>query len=353
MGSLKCNMIEQGFKQGSCKTFYKPEVVHTSDYLEDSACHVTLKWEGNTPFRLIKSILLSRPEDYLSIYQSGCNFSCLKCHSWEFSKYKNGIWMSPEKVTEIAEKYAMEVTVKEPKERATSFHAHDLCKHCGACVIIGKRSTNCPNKLRPKQILLSPQGYGPARNIIAFTGGDLACNPEWYCKSAEMIKNLNLDLWVLFETNGYGLTPKNLDLFKKSGIDSFWLDIKAWDKDIHKKLTGVENDWILRLPEEILKRDFTLEVLSLYIPNWVETDQIREIARLLAKTNSEIPFTILAFFGEYRLKNVPSPSLNQMLEAYLATKEAGLKNVRMGNISLFVKTEKDYQILMELAKEAI
>ncbi len=353
MKEQRCRMVEQGFKQGSCLTFYKPEIINIKGYLKDNACHITLKWEGNKPYRLIKSIQLSRPEDYLSIYQSGCNFSCLKCHSWEFTQYKNGKWFSPEDIVEIAKEYAKIVTVKEPKERATSFHAQDLCRHCGMCVLAGKRSPYCPNKLKPEQILFSPQGFGPARNIIAFTGGDLACNPEWYCQVAQKIKELNLDLWVLFETNGYGLTSKNLDLFKESGIDSFWLDIKAWDNEIHKKLTGCENEWILKLPEEILKRGFTLEVLSLYIPEWVETDQIKKIAQHLAKINPEIPFTILAFFGEYKLKNLRSPDLNEMLGAYKAVKETGLKNVRLGNIGIFVKNEEEYEILLKFAKEAI
>ena len=43
-----------------------------------------------------------------------------------------------------------------------------------------------------------PQGFGPARNIVAFTGGDLACHPEFYAKSAEKIKELDIDLCVLF-----------------------------------------------------------------------------------------------------------------------------------------------------------
>lgn len=346
-------MIIQGFRQGSCLTFYKPDKLHIDGYLKDTACQVTLKWEENTPYRLIKSIQLSRPEDYLSVYQSGCNFSCLKCHSWEFSQYKSGKWVSPYEISLVAKEYAKLVTVVEPKNRATSYHAQDLCKHCGYCVKFGERSEICPNRLKPEQILISSQGYGPARNIIAFTGGDLACNPEWYCLAAEKIKELNLCLWVLFETNGYGLTLKNLDLFKKSGIDAFWLDIKAWDNETHKKLTGCENTWILKLPEEILKRDFTLEVLSLYIPTWVETDQIKKIAKHLAQIEPEIPFTILAFFGEYKLKDLNSPNLYQMLDAYRAAKDAGLKNVRLGNIGHFINSEKDYEILLQVAKDAI
>jgi pyruvate formate lyase activating enzyme len=131
------------------------------------------------------------------------------------------------------------------------------------------------------------------------------------------------------------------------------LDIKAWDRDIHRELTGVENDWILKLPEEILKRDFTLEVLSLYIPGMVETDQIREIARLLVKLNEEIPFTILAFFGAYKLEHLPSPNLYQMLDAYRAVRDVGLKKVRLGNLGCFIKSERDYEIFLKSASEAI
>lgn len=349
----ECNLIKQGFKSGSCLTFYKPEKIYTSEYLSGRACEVTLKFEDSIPWRLIKSILLSRPEDYLSIYQSGCNFSCLKCHSWEFSQYKNGTWMSPDQIAKVADEYAKIVTVIEPKERATAFHAHDLCHHCGQCLLKGQRSELCPGILKPKQILLSPQGFGPARNIIAFTGGDLACQPDWYCRVAEKVKLAHPELWLLFETNGYGLTPHHLDLYRQAGIDAFWLDIKAFDKSIHQKLTGVDNDWILKLPEQILKRNFTLEVLSLYIPGWVETDQIKKIAELLVKVSDSLPFTILAFFGEYRLKDTPTPTLQQMLEAYRAVKEVGLKKVRLGNIGLFARTKKDYDLLLKEAKEAI
>ncbi len=346
-----CRLKQQGFSQGSCLTYIKASKLPLEGYYRDLACKVTLKWQGETPLRLIKSILLSRPEDYLSIYQSGCNLSCLKCHSWEFSKYKNGKWFSPGDIARVAKEYATVVTVREPKNRVTSFHANDLCHHCGSCVIYKRPSPQCPGRLRPDQILLSPQGFGPARNIIAFTGGDLACNPEWYCKTTELIKGLDQGLWVLFETNGYGLTSENLDVYKASGIDSFWLDIKAFDNNVHRRLTGVDNTMILRLPEEILKKGFTLEVLSLFIPGWVETDQIKEIAKLLAKVDVEIPFTILAFFGEYKLKDIPSPNLNQMLGAYRASKEAGLKNVRLGNLGVFIKTDKDLEIFQKTINE--
>ncbi|NHJ48636.1 MAG: radical SAM protein, partial [Asgard group archaeon] len=158
-------MLEkQGLSRGKCLTI-------TKEGNRDYACNVTLRKNNGQFERLIKSHHLSRPEDYYSVYQSGCNHDCLKCHSSEFSKEVNGLWISTDYLAEIARDYMQYVTVTEPRERATMWHAEDLCYHCGSCVMKGRRSEYCPNKVTPSQIVLSPQGLGPARNILAFTGG--------------------------------------------------------------------------------------------------------------------------------------------------------------------------------------
>ena len=316
----------------------------------ERACKATLKYD-KVWYRLIKSIMLSRPEDYLSIYQSGCNHSCLKCHSWYFTQIANGHWLSTDEIANNAKEYEKIVTVKEPRKRATMWHATDLCRHCGSCVVSGRRGELCPKKLSKDQIVLSPQGYGPARNIVAFTGGDIVCKAEFYAEAAEKIKE-NTNLWVLIETNGYGLTPKNLDLLRDAGVDSFWLDIKAYDEKIYRKLCGTTNRWILKTAEWILERGFVLEVCTLYIPGWVEVDQIKAIAKIIADLDVEIPFTILAYFPEYKLK-VRSPTLMEMIKAYLAVEEVGLKNVKLGNIGVFAKTQRDLDILLSILGDKV
>jgi pyruvate-formate lyase-activating enzyme len=362
---VTCELEKQGFKPGRCLVMDKSG--------KKRACEITLKVHQQSPQRLITSAHLSRPEHYFSIYQSGCNMDCLKCHSWSFSQQAEGKWYSPEQIFDLAKTYASSITFKEPRNRATSYHASDVCRGCGVCVEIsiedflrsnenknqfrlkpsGKKNPLCPNQITPEQLILSPQGIGPARNILAFTGGDLACQPDFYAACAEKIKENRLPLWILFETNGYGLTTPNLDRLKEAGIDSFWLDLKAFNPDVHRKLTGVNNEMILRLPEEIVKRNFTLEILTLFIPGWVESDQIKDLAQIIARVDTTIPFTILAFFPEYKLKDTPSPSLNQMTEAYERVRETGLKNIRLGNIGVFVKNDDDFRNLYKNAREAI
>lgn len=233
-----------------------------------------------------------------------------------------------------------------PPSHATSYHAHNTCRCCGHCVLKGKPSAVCPGVLDPKAIVISPQGFGPVRNIIGFTGGDVTCCPEFYGECTRLIK-AETRLWVLIETNGYGLTFQNLDYLKDSGVDAFWLDIKAHDPDKHKWLTGCSNDLILNLPEEIINRGFVLEVLSLYIPGLIETDELESIAQVLYAVDSSTPFTVLAFFPEYKMTKFKSPRVKEMVAAYHRIKSVGLKNVRLGNVGVFAPRAEDRQYLME------
>jgi len=337
MKTSKCQLIKQGRTLGSC-------LVKVDGKLRP-ACQATLKYEKGDIYRLITSVHLSRPENYLSIYQSGCNFSCRKCHSWYFSQVQDGSWYTPEDILKECIEYEKLVNLQEPRERATAWHAQETCRCCGSCVTHGWRSSTCPGILDTEAILLSPQGFGPARNIVAFTGGDVTCCTEFYEECARLIKT-QTKLWVLIETNGYGLTPYNLGRLKASGVDAFWLDIKAHDAEKHKWLTGCSNEHILKLPEEILKRGFTLEVLSLYIPNLVESDELEKIARDLAAIDTAIPFTILAFFPEHQMKDFRGPNTKEMVEAYRKVKATGLERVRLGNLGIFVQNDEDRDYLI-------
>lgn len=260
--------------------------------------------------------------------------------------------MSPVDIAKIAREYVEKNRgnlYKESRDHATSWHAHILCHGCGSCIRTGIRSLYCPDRLGVDQMaLLDNLTWGPARNIISFTGGDLAGQPEFYIEATRGIKNSEGDLWVLFETNGYGLTPTNIDLFRDAGLDSFWLDIKAYDDDVHRSLTGASNKRVLQIPSELAERGFTIEVSSVYIPGWVETDQLGKIAELIAQVDASIPYSIIAFFPENKLKNVPSPVYAQMVQAFEAARDAGLKNVKVGNLGRFVRYMNEYDQLHKM-----
>lgn len=253
--------------------------------------------------------------------------------------------MTPEDILKYSLEYDGWVSQVEPREKATAWHAHETCRCCGRCISEGRRSDACPGTLEAEAIRLSPQGYGPARNIVAFTGGDITCCPEFYTACTRLIKS-ETGLRVLIETNGYGLTPKNLDRLRISGVDAFWLDIKAHGNRKHRWLTGCSNEHILKLPHETLKRGFTLEILSLYIPGLVESDELKKIARDIADVDPATPFTLLAFFPEHEMKSFRHPTAAEMADAYQSVKSAGLENIRLGNLGVFIRSEEDYDYLI-------
>jgi pyruvate-formate lyase-activating enzyme len=79
----------------------------------------------------------------------------------------------------------------------------------------------------------------------------------------------------------------------------------------------------------------------------VEADDLENIAKLLSGVDRQIPFTILAFFPEYKMKDAASPTVFEMVAAYQRVKAVGLTNVRLGNVGVFARAEADQAYLME------
>lgn len=156
MDAPACNLKKQGFTPGDCLV--------QSDGQRRLACQVTLKSENGKLSRKITSIHLFRPENYLSIHQFGCNFACRKYHSWHFSKVADGSWYTAEDILKHVVDYQEKVSWIEPRDKVTSFHAHNTCHCCGQCVLKGEPSAVCPGIFHPKAIVRSPQEFGPVHN---------------------------------------------------------------------------------------------------------------------------------------------------------------------------------------------
>jgi pyruvate formate lyase activating enzyme len=73
---------------------------------------------------------------------------------------------------------------------------------------------------------------------------------------------------------------------------------------------------------------------------------LESIARKLTEVDSTIPFTTLAFFPEYQMKDFAMPSVIEMVEAYQRVKATSLQHIHLGNVGIFARTEEDRQYLM-------
>ena len=147
---------------------------------------------------------------------------------------------------------------------------------------------------------------------------------------------------ICWESNGHFSTrvlSKVIEVSLNSGgIVKF--DLKAWTPSVYRALTGVDvgslYDNVRRVVEAGRERPevplFTAS--TLLVPGYVDVEEVRMIARFLASLDPDIPYSLLAFHPDYRMRDLPPTSRRHAEEAVRAAREEGLTNVNVGNVWL-------------------
>jgi pyruvate formate lyase activating enzyme len=179
---------------------------------------------------------------------------------------------------------------------------------------------------------------------ICYFGGDPTPQILHALKTSKLAieKAKNRVLRICWETNGAVQAPflaemANLSV-ESGGCIKF--DLKAWDDNVHHTLCGVTNQKTLenfrRLGEWINQRSEPpfLIASTLLVPGYVDELEVTGIANLIADLNPEIPYSLLAFYPHFHLKDLPTTSRSHALRCQAAAEKAGLRNVRIGNLHL-------------------
>jgi pyruvate formate lyase activating enzyme len=163
--------------------------------------------------------------------------------------------------------------------------------------------------------------------------------------SREMLKrkNKNQILRICVEWNGDGhpkLVEKLAEIVYKSG-GNIKFDFKAWNQNLHQALTGRKNSNVLnniKLVYEKLEKNNDrnvpmLGISTLLVPYYLDKSEIENISKFVARLDPEIPYSLLIFHPDFKMKDLPITPLKQVREAYI-TAEKVLNNVRVGNLHL-------------------
>jgi len=70
------------------------------------------------------------------------------------------------------------------------------------------------------------------------------------------------------------------------------------------------------------------------VPGYIDEHEIRGIARFIAALSPEIPYSLLAFHPQFRMAGLPATSKALAERCRAAAGEAGLRQVRIGNMYL-------------------
>jgi pyruvate formate lyase activating enzyme len=179
---------------------------------------------------------------------------------------------------------------------------------------------------------------------ICYFGGDPSPQLSFSLRaSREAIKkNKGRILRICWETNG-SMHPELLDEMMELALNSggcVKFDLKAWDPHLHMALTGVTNkrslDNFARAATSIDRRPTPPPLIasSLLIPGYIDEEEIDAIATFIADLNPEIPYSLLAFYPQFYMSDLPVTSKELAIRCYQTAQDAGLKRVRIGNMHL-------------------
>ncbi|MDH5532731.1 MAG: radical SAM protein [Candidatus Bathyarchaeota archaeon] len=227
----------------------------------------------------------------LAVFYGSCSFDCLFCQNWHYRNLATNLQ-----------------PVMSAESLAAKADAHVSC----ICFFGGDPSAQMPHALKTSRLAL------------------------------EKAKNEKRLLRICWETNGYWkkeFALKAAELSLNSG-GNIKFDLKTWDENLNKALCGVSNAPTLQnfrtIGEKFFKGRSELPVLTastLLIPGYVDLEEVRSLASFIAEIDPEIPYTLLAFYPQYVLTDLPTTS-RELAYKCRDVAEEHLKNVRIGNIHL-------------------
>lgn len=229
----------------------------------------------------------------LAVFYEACSFNCLYCQNWHF-KYRRSRKISPIELALAVDEF-----------------------------------TSC----------------------VCFFGGDPAPYIHHSIATAEEALKLRKSriLRICWETNG-SMSPLFLEKTVKISLETggcIKFDLKAFNFNLHFALTGVSNERALENFKLVAQKFDVrphpplLVASTLIVPGYIDSEEVFQIAKFISSINKNIPYSLLAFYPEFYLSDLPCTSLRHMEECYNAALKAGLTNVHIGNKHLLRR--KDYE----------
>ncbi len=227
----------------------------------------------------------------LAVFYHGCTFNCLFCQNWHYRE--NLRERTPHSSQELAQ-------------------AVDRMTSC-LCYFGGDPSAQILHSIHTSRLALERRNKHTLR--------------------------------VCWETNGTmnsRYLKKILEIALESG-GCVKFDLKTFHQSLNVALCGQGNDqtksnFELAARWTQKRKNPPLVVAStLLVPGYIEREEVFRIAKFIANLDPEIPYALLGFHPHFYFRDMPVTSRRHAEECRQAAEEAGLRNVRIGNVHLLGK----------------
>lgn len=209
------------------------------------------------------------PGNRTAVFLQGCNFDCRYCHNPETRNVCVGCGECVKQCPTEALKLRDGQVEFDPL----------VCVGCDTCIHTCK--FGCSPRIRnmtPEETMAEIRNQIPFIRGITVSGGECTLYPDfleelfWLCRKE--------GLGTLIDSNGTLDFSRYPELMKMT--DGVMLDVKAWDEDDHRKVTGVSGAMVRKNAKELAEAGKLYEVRTVVVPGLFDYEQtVRETARLL------------------------------------------------------------------------
>ena len=163
---------------------------------------------------------------------------------------------------------------------------------------------------------------------ISYSYSDPTIFAEYMIDVARLAKEAGLKNVMV--TAGYiNREPlREIDLY----MDAYSIDLKFFSGTAYRTYSKGRLEPVLDTIKFLFERGKWIEITTLIVPEFLDREQLRGIARWIARELAPwVPWHLSRFFPHYRAVELPQTPIESMKEAYLIGKEEGLEYVFLGN----------------------
>ncbi len=233
--------------------------------------------------KIIPFSFVDGPGNRIAIFFQGCNFDCLYCHNPETIKSCSQCGTCVDNCPYNAISVIEKSVVWNPEK----------CKDCGLCVKV------CKNQCGPRyrnmdvdDILEQILKVKPFISGITVSGGECTLQWEFLVELFQKVKKLGLTIFV--DSNGSIDFRKHKELTDL--LDMVMLDMKSFDKDEHKMLTGKDNNIVIENAKYLGSINKLYEIRTVIVPDILDNyNNVNEISKLIASINPKIRYKLIKY----------------------------------------------------------
>ena len=273
-----------------------------------------------------------------TVFFKGCPLKCLWCHNPESQDFKPQVLHNSERCVLcgkcISNCPAQAIELRD----GTLFTNSDKCTACGLCA---DECFNCAKEVSGLEYTISQvmdavrrdrTFYGESGGGVTFSGGECLTMPDELTELLKQCRRTGIHTAV--DTCGFCKTE---DIAKTLPYTSLYLyDIKCVDSELHKRLTGADNELILK-NLRFLKENGANIWLRLPLIEGVNCGET-EIADLLALAEEIRPGRV-SLLPYHNIGNFKYEKLNRKVEEFTAPTQERLDEIKAQFEALGLETK--------------